>query len=133
VIDAEDLLDGDDVRVTPAQARLLGDDLLVLLRAAVTAGGGEPVPASVVQLLEAVMASARCPSGLGSAGGSGGIVDDVPSWWLTSSAAGARVGLSGRRVRQLVTDEAIQGRPASCCGAIFVDPDELHAYLGRSA
>jgi hypothetical protein len=133
VIDAEALLDGPDVRIGPAQARALGDDLMVLLRAAVAGGDAEPVPGSVVQLLEALQASGAIASDVGNARGAGGIVDDVPSWWLTSSAAGARVGLSGRRVRQLVADEVIQGHPASCCGAVFVDPDELHAHLGQSA
>jgi hypothetical protein len=132
VIDAEDLLDGLDVRVVPAQARVLGDDLLVLLRAAVTGSGDEVVPASVVSLLEAVMASARCVSDVGSDGRVRRIVEDVHEQhtsWVTAAEAGDRVGLGPRRVRQLASAEVVRSRAEGPRAPVFVVLEDVRAYV----
>mgnify|MGYP000132530942 CR=1 FL=1 len=107
MIEAEDLLDGDDVRLSPAVAARLTDGLLLLARAAVTASSPRTVPDIVVALIDALQASARRVSDVGSGGVSSVIVDGVQSSWVTAGAAGERVGLSSRRVRQLAASGVI--------------------------
>lgn len=128
MIEAEDLLDGDDVRLSPAVAALLTDGLLVLARAAVRSSSPAAVPDVVLVLLEAVEASARRVSDVGSGAGLSVIVDDVQSSWVTADVAGERVGLSSRRVRQLDTS-AVRRRSAGPRAPVEVVLEDVVAYV----
>ncbi len=105
------------------------DGLLVLARIAALARSQEKVPGVVVDLMQALAEDAVSTHGSGS--GSGGTLMDM-SKGLPADQAGAEVGLSGRRVRQLCCDGLV--RHVMFDGRYVVDVEDLRAHLrGRAS
>ncbi|RBY94085.1 hypothetical protein DQ244_01615 [Blastococcus sp. TBT05-19] len=111
------------------RAQETADGLLSVLSPLVTSPGGRArVPGVVVELLAALMEQAHV-SEFGSAAGGAGSMDGVRETGSPADA-GAAVGLSARRVRQLCEQGMVAHRRVGVRGYL-VDIDDLRRYMRR--